>query len=198
MWDECNCALVWAFFGIAFLWDWNENWSFPVLCPLLSFPNLLAYWWSTLTVSFLGFGIAVVEFHPSQALFIVMLLKAPLTSHSGMSGSRWVTTDTYLPEIDAVHSTELSKKIQTFLPNFCWLNKRCPTYELWVKFYWGKMRTAAQEATSQIALRDCSKAAMGESQYIRFRWRGSSMPWSTHFTKGFLLVMRIWCHHEGI
>ena len=23
--DECNCAVVCAFFGIAFLWDWNEN-----------------------------------------------------------------------------------------------------------------------------------------------------------------------------
>ena len=44
VWDECNCAVVWIFFGIAFLWDWNENWSFPVLWPLLSFPNLLAYW----------------------------------------------------------------------------------------------------------------------------------------------------------
>ena len=44
MWDECNCVVVWAFFGIAFLWDWNENWPFPVLWPLLSFPNLLAYW----------------------------------------------------------------------------------------------------------------------------------------------------------
>ena len=44
MWDECNCAVVWAFFGIAFLWDWNENWPFPVLWPLLSFPNVLAYW----------------------------------------------------------------------------------------------------------------------------------------------------------
>ena len=44
MWDECNCAVVWAFFGIAFLWKWNENWPFPVLWPLLSFPNLLAYW----------------------------------------------------------------------------------------------------------------------------------------------------------
>ena len=40
VWDECNCAVVWAFFGIAFLWDWNENWPFPVLWPLLSFPNL--------------------------------------------------------------------------------------------------------------------------------------------------------------
>ena len=26
-WDECNCVVVWAFFGIAFLWDWNENWQ---------------------------------------------------------------------------------------------------------------------------------------------------------------------------
>ena len=42
--DECNCVVVWAFFGIAFLWGWNENWPFPVLWPLLSFPNLLAYW----------------------------------------------------------------------------------------------------------------------------------------------------------
>ena len=23
--DECNCAVVWAFFGTAFLWDWNEK-----------------------------------------------------------------------------------------------------------------------------------------------------------------------------
>ena len=44
VWDECNCVVVWAFFGIAFFWDWNENWHFPVLWPLLSFPNLLAYW----------------------------------------------------------------------------------------------------------------------------------------------------------
>ena len=25
VWDECNCVVVWAFFGIAFLRDWNEN-----------------------------------------------------------------------------------------------------------------------------------------------------------------------------
>ena len=31
VWDECNCAVVWAFFDIAFLWDWKENWPFPVL-----------------------------------------------------------------------------------------------------------------------------------------------------------------------
>jgi len=44
VWDECNCPVVWAFFGIAFLWDWTGNWNFPVLWPLLSFPNLLADW----------------------------------------------------------------------------------------------------------------------------------------------------------
>ena len=25
MWNECNCVVVWAFFGIVFLWDWNES-----------------------------------------------------------------------------------------------------------------------------------------------------------------------------
>ena len=42
VWDEFNCAVVWTFFGIAFLWCWNENWPFPVLWPLPSFPDLLA------------------------------------------------------------------------------------------------------------------------------------------------------------
>ena len=41
MWNECNHSVVWTLFGIAFLWDWNENWPFLVLWPLLSFPNLL-------------------------------------------------------------------------------------------------------------------------------------------------------------
>ena len=45
-WDDCNCVIVWAFFGIAFLWDWNWTWPFPVLWLLLSFPILLTYWMS--------------------------------------------------------------------------------------------------------------------------------------------------------
>ena len=40
MWDECNCVIVWTFFEITLLWDWNVNWLFPLLRPLLSFPNL--------------------------------------------------------------------------------------------------------------------------------------------------------------
>ena len=44
MWYKHNSTVVWTFFGIALLWDWNENWPFPILWPFLSFPNLLAYW----------------------------------------------------------------------------------------------------------------------------------------------------------
>ena len=44
VWDMWNYEIVWTFFGIALLWDWNGKWSFPVLWPRLNFPNLLAYW----------------------------------------------------------------------------------------------------------------------------------------------------------
>ena len=44
VWNEYNCVVVWTFFGTAFVRDWNESWPFPVLWPLLSFPDLLAYW----------------------------------------------------------------------------------------------------------------------------------------------------------
>ena len=97
VWDKCNCAVVWAFFGIAFLWDWNENWPFPVLWPLLRFPNLLTYWEQ-------HFHIIIFRIWNSSTgipstplvLFVVMLSKAHLTSHSRMSGSRWVITPSWL------------------------------------------------------------------------------------------------------
>ena len=41
VWDECNCVVVWAFFGIPFFGIGMKNWPFPVPWPLLSFPNLL-------------------------------------------------------------------------------------------------------------------------------------------------------------
>ena len=44
MLNECICTGVWTFFGIALLWDWDKNWSFRDLWPLLSFLNLLKYW----------------------------------------------------------------------------------------------------------------------------------------------------------
>ena len=46
VWDKCSRVVVWAFFGIAFfgIGMKTENWPFQVPWPLLSFPNLLAYW----------------------------------------------------------------------------------------------------------------------------------------------------------
>ena len=44
MWNECNCEVVWTFFGIAFLWDWMKTDLLQSCGPLLSFSNLLAYW----------------------------------------------------------------------------------------------------------------------------------------------------------
>ena len=63
MWDECNCVVVWAFFGIAFLRDWNENWPSPVLWPLLcsKFAGILSAALSQHHLS--GFEIAQLEFH---------------------------------------------------------------------------------------------------------------------------------------
>ena len=89
MWHECNCAVVWTFFGIALLWDWNEKWPFLVLWSLLSFSNLLAYWVSTSAVSsFRIWNSSAGIPSPALALSIVMFLKAHLTSHSRMSSTR--------------------------------------------------------------------------------------------------------------
>ena len=94
VWDECNCVVVWAFFSIAFLWHWNENWSFPVLWPLLSFPNLLEYWvqhFYSIIFQDLKFNSTGIP-SPPLALFIVILPKVLLTLHSRMSLSSWVIT----------------------------------------------------------------------------------------------------------
>ena len=42
MWNEYSCIVVWTFFGIALLWDWNENWPLPVLRP-----TIYIYSWTT-------------------------------------------------------------------------------------------------------------------------------------------------------
>ena len=89
-WDEYNCVVAWVFFGIAFLRDWNENWPFPVLWPLLSFPNLLAYWVQHChSIIFQDWNSSTGIPSPALALFVV-------TSHSRMSGSRWVITPSWL------------------------------------------------------------------------------------------------------
>ena len=96
VWDECSCAVVWSFFGIAFLWNWNENWPFPVLSPLLSFPNLLAYWVQPFHSIIFQYLKQLHWNSITSTSFVVMLSKADLTSHSRMSGSRWVITRSWL------------------------------------------------------------------------------------------------------
>ena len=108
VWDECNCAVVWAFFGIAFLGDWNENWPFPVLWPLLSFPNLLAYW----VQHFHSIIFQDLKQSSVQALFVVMLPKGHLTLHSRISGSRWVITPWWYIN-KQTEKTESNKNLDT-------------------------------------------------------------------------------------
>ena len=89
--------VVWTFFGIAFFWDRNENWTFPVLWPLLSFQTCWHIECSTFTASSFRIWNCLTGI-PSLplALFMVVFPKAHLTSHSRMSGSRWVTTPSWL------------------------------------------------------------------------------------------------------
>ena len=64
MCDECNCAVVWAFFGIVFLWDleWKLTFSGPVATAEFSkFAGILSEALSQHHLS--GFEIAQLEFH---------------------------------------------------------------------------------------------------------------------------------------
>ena len=93
MWDECNCAVVWAFFGIAFLWDWNENWPFQSCGLCWVFPICWHIDCSIFTTSSFRIWNSSTGIPSSPlALFVVMLPKAHLTLHSRMSGCRWVIT----------------------------------------------------------------------------------------------------------
>ena len=97
MWNERNCAVVWTFFGIALLWDWNENWPFPVLWTLLNFPVCWYIECSTFTASsFRIWNSSTGISSPPLVLFVVMFPKTYLTSPSRMSGSRWVITPSWL------------------------------------------------------------------------------------------------------
>ena len=98
MWNEHNCAVVWTFFGIVFLWGWSVNWSFPVLWPLLRFPNSLVYWVQHFSgINRICNRSAGIPW-PPIALFIEILPKACLTSQCKMFCSRWVTTPLWLSD----------------------------------------------------------------------------------------------------
>ena len=88
LWDECNCAVVCAFFGIAFLWDWHENWPFPVLSHYWVFQICWHIECSTFTASsFRIWNSSTGIPSPLLGLFIVMLPKAHWKCWAGWSTS---------------------------------------------------------------------------------------------------------------
>ena len=83
LWNECNCAVLWTFFGIAFLWigmktdlyqSCGHCWVFQICWNIkcCTFTASSFRIWNSST------GIP----SPALALFIEMLSKAHLTSHS--------------------------------------------------------------------------------------------------------------------
>ena len=97
VWDESSCVVVWAFFGIAFFGTGVKTdlfqscghcWVFRICrhieCSIFTASSFRI--WNSST------GIP----SPPLALFIMMLHKAYLTSHSRISGSRWVITPSWL------------------------------------------------------------------------------------------------------
>ena len=92
-----HCALVWAFFGNAFLWDWMKTDLFHSRAHGWVFQICWHTECSTFTASsFRIWNSSTGIPSPPLALFIVMLPKAHLTLHSRMSGSRWVITPSWL------------------------------------------------------------------------------------------------------
>ena len=64
VWGECNCAVVWAFFSIAFLWDWTFKTDLFQSCGhcwVSKFAGILSAALSQHHL--LGFEIAQLEFH---------------------------------------------------------------------------------------------------------------------------------------
>ena len=92
VWDEWNCVVVWAFFGIEIKTDLFQScghcWVFQI-CWHIECSTFTA---SSSRICNSSTGIL----SPPRALFIMMLPKAHLTSHSRMSGSRWLITLSWL------------------------------------------------------------------------------------------------------
>ena len=69
VWDECNCVVVWAFFGIAFLRDWNWKLTFSSQVATAEFSKFAGILSAALSQHhLLGFEIAPLEFHHLHSL----------------------------------------------------------------------------------------------------------------------------------
>ena len=63
VWDECNCAVVWTFFGIVFLCDWMKTDLFHSCGHCWVFQICWHIEYSTFTASSFRIWIAQLEFH---------------------------------------------------------------------------------------------------------------------------------------
>ena len=64
MWDECNCEVVWIFFGTAFLWDWKWKLTFSNPVATAEFSKFVGILSAALSQQhLLGFEIAQLEFY---------------------------------------------------------------------------------------------------------------------------------------
>ena len=57
VWDQCSCAEVWAFFGIALLWDWNFVLYFEVIKIYLKFYFSLPFYVIDISLVFFRYNI---------------------------------------------------------------------------------------------------------------------------------------------
>ena len=97
MWDEYDCAVVWTFFALPFFRIGMKTDLFLFCGHCWVFQICWHIECSTSTASsFRTWNSSTGIPSPLLALFVVMLLKAHLTSQSRMSGARWVITPSWL------------------------------------------------------------------------------------------------------
>ena len=121
VWNECNCAVVWTFFGIFFCLSLGLEWKpvvwtfFGIFLPFFGigmktdlFQSCGHCWVFQICWHIEGSTFTAASFRiwnssagipsPPLAWLIVMFPKTYLTSPSKMSGSRWVITPSWLSE----------------------------------------------------------------------------------------------------
>ena len=97
IWDKCNCEVVWTFFALPFFGIGMKTDLFQPCGPCWVFQICWHIECSTWAESSFRIGNSSAGIlSPPLTLFIVMLPKRHLTSHSRISGSRWVTTLSWL------------------------------------------------------------------------------------------------------
>ena len=85
--NQCNCAVVWTFFGIAFLWNWNENRPFPTWGHCWVFQICWNIECSTLKHHLLGFEMLFSHSVVSSSFWLLGLQHSRLFCLSSSPGA---------------------------------------------------------------------------------------------------------------